>query len=136
MKSNYTEKKDTDSPIHVEYVRNPGKGVAVKMAVDKDRVFANPDFQKICDTITAENLSHSIAEWVSENHRMPEGFEDADSMIKAGIERAKKDIMECVEEAAVKYLYLHVFNKDNMHGVFQRAKKTMIHILKLQQEGE
>jgi len=135
MKSNYTEKKDTDSPITVEYGYKKGKGVAVSMEVDKDKVLDNANFKKIADTIISHCLSHSLALWIDYHGREPNCKEDADQIVDAAVKEAKGNILGVVRDAAEKHLALDVLTKDNMHENFNRAKKIMANVLKLQQEG-
>ena len=135
MKSNYTEKKDTDSPITVEYGYTKGKGVSVKMEADKNRVLDHANFESIANTLISHCISHSIARFINENHREPNCEEDAGAIMDAAIAEAKKNIIGIVTEAVAEHLALHVLTKDNMHSNFNRAKKILTNVLKLQQEG-
>ena len=135
MKSNYTEKKDADSPITVEYGYTKGKGVAVSMKVDKDKVLDNANFKKIADTIISHCISHSISMWVDENRREPNCKEDVDAIMDAAIKQAKGEINSIIADSVEKFLHLNVFTRENMHKNYDHAKNIMVHVLKLQQEG-
>ena len=128
MKSNFTEKKESDKPIHVEYVRNPGKGVAVKMEVDKDKIFSQHDFKAICDEIFAQNISHELAAWLDKNTRVPDQKE-VEHIVFNGATKTTEEIKKCVIEALCKFLYLTVFEGANRKCAFDHAKEILEHIV-------